>query len=385
MRIAIVGTGISRLTCAWHGRYAVDTGFVVYNEQTYPNFVKILDRLGVETHPTQMSFSVKCERTGLEYSGRSLNTVFAQRRNLVRPWFHRLLRDILRFNRAAKRLLEQGVKAPDFATVLSTGGYSPQFLSHYILPMGAAIWSTSPARLLRFPAYFFLRFFRNHGLLGVNEHLQWRTLVGGSSTYVKPMADPFRDRIRVACPVTSVTRGEDGVTVTSAGAGTERFDHVILATHSDQALAVLADPTDAEREVLGAIGYADNDVVLHTDTSLLPRNRRAWACWNYHVLPEDRDQVVTTYNMNELQGIEGPDTFCVTLNRSSEIDPERVIRSFRMAHPVYTPETVAAQARHGDISGTGRTHFCGAYWRNGFHEDGVVSALEVCRRFEARL
>jgi predicted NAD/FAD-binding protein len=414
MRIAVIGTGISGLVAAEalheehdlavfeagdhigghtstvdveleSGRFAVDTGFVVFNDVTYPNFVALLDRLGVASRPTSMSFSVRCERTGLEYCGTSLNTLFAQRRNLVRPSFYRMLADILRFNRESKALLATGRVNDELGTILAKGRYSREFIDRYIVPMGAAIWSTSPDRMLRFPARFFLQFLSNHGLLGVDEHLQWRTVEGGSRTYVEKLTEPFRDRIRLRSPVLSVRRETDRVAVCTQAGGVEEFDEVVFATHSDQALSLLEDPSDAEVEILGAIPYQDNAVVLHTDSSLLPRSRRAWASWNYHILRTDSERVVTTYNMSKLQGIDAGETFCVTLNRTADIDPARVIRTQSMAHPMFTPGAIEAQKRHHEISGVRRTHYCGAYWRHGFHEDGVVSGLRVAERLGTRL
>ena len=343
--------------------------------------MKLLDRLGVESQPTGMSFSVRCDRTGLEYCGTSLNTLFAQRRNLVRPSFYRMLRDIFRFNRDAQRLLARGIEAPTLGEFFRAQGYGREFVEQYIVPMAAAIWSASPARALDFPAHFFLRFFQNHGLLGVKGHLQWRVIRGGSRNYVEPLTRPFRDRIRTATPVRSVHRLPDGVAVTPDGQPEERFDEVILATHSDQALRILADPTQAERQILSAMPYQRNEAVLHTDDAILPANRRARASWNYRIPAAGGDQVTVTYDMSRLQNLKTEGPVCVSLNESGHVDPARVNLRMEFAHPLFTPESLEAQGRHAEISGVGRTHYCGAYWRNGFHEDGVVSALRVCRHF----
>jgi predicted NAD/FAD-binding protein len=410
LSIAIVGAGISGLTAAYllhgmhditlfeaeqqpgghssttrikrHGRpFDVDTGFVVYNEITYPNFVKLLDRLGVESEPTSMSFGVRCDRTGLEYCGTSLNTLFAQRRNLLRPSFLRMLRDILRFNREASELLEREAVVRTLGQFLEQRRFGSELVQHYVLPMAAAIWSASPARILDFPVHFFVRFFSNHGLLGTKSHLQWRVIKGGSRRYVEPLTEAFRDRIRTSTPVRSVRRFPDGVEVTPEGRAPERYDHLILATHSDQALDLLKDPTESERRILAALPYQDNDAALHIDESLLPRNHRARASWNYRIPADPWGRANVTYDMTRLQNLKTDEHICVSLNESGDIDPYKVIRRMEHAHPLFTPESLEAQAAHGEISGVGRTHYCGAYWRNGFHEDGVFSALRVCRYF----
>ncbi|MCG6659457.1 FAD-dependent oxidoreductase [Halomonas campisalis] len=410
-RIAVVGSGISGMAAAWYlsprhevtlfeagqrlgghtatvdveldGRhYAIDTGFIVFNDWTYPHFQRLMARLGVASQPTEMSFSVHQTDRDFEYNGHTLATLFAQRRNLLRPAFYRLLADILRFNRRAVRDLDE--ERLDAATTLgdylASGGYGHAFQTRYLLPMGAAIWSASLHDLRAFPALFFLRFFRHHGLLSVSDRPQWHTLVGGSRAYVPALTAPYAERIRLATPVTGLRREVTGVSLRTPR-GIETFDQVVLACHADQALALLDDATPSEREILGALPYRDNDVVLHTDTRLLPRRRRAWASWNYRLDGRGESaRVSVTYDMNILQRLDAPHTFCVTLNDSAAIDPTRVLGRFRYAHPQFTLAGHAAQARHGEISGgAGRTHFCGAYWRNGFHEDGVWSALRVAR------
>lgn len=404
MKIAVVGTGIAGNVASYHlsrehdlvvyeagdhvgghththrveqaGRvYDVDTGFIVYNDWTYPNFIRLLDSLGVATQPSNMSFSVRDEASGLEYNGTTLDTLFAQRRNLLRPSFWRMIRDILRFNREAPALLAGTDEGPTLGDYLAEGGYSRQFVEHYIVPMGAAIWSTAPELVQRFPARFFVRFFHNHGMLSVDERPQWRVIRGGSARYVEKLTVPFRERIRLGTPVEWVRRLPGQVLVKARGHEVESYDAVFLACHSDQALRLLADPSREERDVLGAIPYQPNEAVLHTDASLLPRSRRAWAAWNYHVPTERRSTVALTYNMNILQSLDAPEPFLVTLNHGDAIDPGKIVKRIAYDHPLYTPRGVAAQARQREINGAQRTYYCGAYWRNGFHEDGVVSAL----------
>jgi len=410
MKIGIIGTGISGLTAARllndrheltlfeansyvgghtntidvaaeSGDYAVDTGFIVFNDWTYPNFIEMMNRLDVASQPTAMSFSVACERTGLEYNGTSLNTLFAQRRNLVKPKFWRMIREILRFNREAPAWLE-GAAEDESLTLgafLEQRDYSAMFRERYIIPMGAAIWSANRETMLAFPFRFFARFFKNHGMLSVNDRPQWRVIRGGSRTYVERLIADFKDRIRLDSPVRSVRREAAGVRVSVPGQDPERFDAVVIAAHANQALAMLDDPSEAERDILGKLPYQANEAALHTDIRLLPRRRRAWAAWNYRLLPEDRGRAAVTYNMNILQGLNAPETFCVTLNQTEAIDPAKVIRRIDYHHPLFTLDGVRAQARRGEINGVNRVYFCGAYWRNGFHEDGVVSAMEAVR------
>ncbi len=412
MKIAIVGTGVSGLVTAhllhdahdltifeaadWIGghthtipvevegqRYDVDTGFIVFNETNYPSFTRLLSKLGVASQPTSMSFSVHCERTGLEYNATSVNSLFAQRRNLVRPAFLRMVRDILRFHKVGAPTLEAGVDdSTTLGEFVEQGGYSRWFGEYFLYPMAAALWSSGIGDVREFPLRHFLEFFDNHRMLQVSGRPQWRTVRGGSSRYVDPLVAPFRDRIRLETPVDSIRRIEDGgVVIRTAAHGEERFDAVVLAAHSDQALAMLEDPSPAEREILGAIGYQRNDVVLHTDVSQLPRRPLARAAWNY-TIPEDPTELASvTYGMSLLQSIEAPVEFCVTLNRTAHIDPSKILGRYDYAHPVFTRGAVAAQARRDEINGPRNTYYCGAYWGWGFHEDGVRSALEVARHF----
>jgi predicted NAD/FAD-binding protein len=363
-------------------RYEVDTGFIVFNDRTYPHFIALLEELGVASQESSMSFSVRNEASGLEYNGTTLNTLFAQRRNLLRPSFLGMIRDILRFNREAPAVLaERGNELP-LGELLARGRYGRAFVEHYIVPMGASIWSSDPASMLEFPARFFVRFLHNHGMLTVNDRPVWRTIRGGSARYVEKLTAPFRERIRLNTPVEWMRRLPGSVIVKARGSEALRFDAAFLSCHSDQALRLLADPSRVERDVLGAIPYQANEAVLHTDTRLLPKRRLAWAAWNYHVLPEDRGPIALTYNMNILQRLDAPTPFLVTLNRSEAIDPARVIKRITYHHPLFTPSAVAAQARQRELNGAHRTYYCGAWWSNGFHEDGVVSALHSLAHFE---
>ncbi len=410
MRIAIIGTGIAGMTTAWtlhHAghqltiyeagshigghtntipialggkTYAIDTGFIVFNDWTYPNFIKLLGLLGVPSQPTTMSFSVRDARSGLEYNGTSLNTLFAQRRNLFRPSFHRMIRDILRFGREAPALLEGSDDHTTLGEYVDSNGYSAQFVEQYLLPMGGAIWSAGSAAMRGFPARYFVQFFKNHGMLSVDTRPQWRVVKGGSWSYAKALVAPFREHIRIETPVESIRRDHAGVTVTAKGQS-ERFDQVVIAAHGDQALSLLADPSVAEREVLAGFTSTRNVAVLHTDIRFMPQRRRAWAAWNYHLTGDESAPVPVTYDMNALQGIDAPERFLVTLNPPVGIAPERVLRSITYHHPHYSPAAVAAQKRWHEINGVNRTYFCGAYWGYGFHEDGVVSALKVAEKF----
>jgi predicted NAD/FAD-binding protein len=366
----------------WEGeRHAIDTGFIVFNDWTYPNFIALMKELNVASQPTSMSFSVRHDTTGLEYNGTTLNTLFAQRRNLLKLSFHRMLRDILRFNREASQVFElyEEISLGDF---LQRHRYSRPFIDNYLIPMGAAIWSTDPARMLEFPARFFVRFLHNHGMLSVNQRPQWRSIRGGSARYVEKLIAPFIGRIHLNAPVVSVRRLPDRVLVKTCNAQAEPFDYAFVASHSNQALAMLADPSELEREILGVIQYQANDAVLHTDTSLLPRKKLAWAAWNYHV-GASAQAATLTYNMNILQNLNSNHTFCVTLNQNEAIAPNKIIKRLQYEHPLYTPAAVAAQQRQHEINGVNRTFFCGAYWRYGFHEDGVVSALAALKHFES--
>ena len=330
-----------------------------------------------------MSFSVRCEASGLEYNGTNLDGLFAQRRNLLRPSFLGMVADILRFNREAPRLLDHAGGERALGEFLAERRYGRAFRDNYLVPMGAAIWSTDPKSMLSFPVRFFVRFLHNHGMLSIDHRPVWRTVTGGSARYVERLVAPFRDRIRVSTPVSWIRRNASGVLLKAHGEAPVRYDAVFLACHSDQALEMLADATRAEWLLLGAMRYSTNEAVLHTDERLMPRSRRAWAAWNYHRSVELDAPVALTYNMNILQRLRTPRPLLVTLNRSAHIDPSRVLKRITYHHPLFTPGAVAAQVRHGDLN-CDRTFFCGAYWRYGFHEDGLWSALEAVRHFRER-
>ncbi len=407
MKIAVIGTGIAGNVAAYllakdhdltvyeqndyvgghtntvrieggNGPVDVDTGFIVYNEERYPRFTSLLRDLGVESQPSRMSFSVCSEVSGLEYSNRAL---FAQRRNAVDPRFWRMLADIVRFKRRSRRLLygeEDGVLLGEF---LERDRYSRAFTEHFLYPMAAAIWSADPQQLPAFPARFFAHFFHHHRFLDRRGQPSWRVIRGGSRNYVERLTADFRSRIRLSTPVTSIRRATDHVLVTARGESPARFDEVVVASHGDEALAMLEDPTSDERDILGSFRFQENVATLHTDARLMPRRRKAWACWNVHVPRSPQGRVAVTYDMSMLQSLEAREEYFVTLNRTDEIDPRAVLRTVRYHHPVFSRAAVLAQKRHSVISGQNRTHYCGAYWGFGFHEDGVESALVVGRRF----
>ncbi|GIW98334.1 MAG: amine oxidase [Pirellulaceae bacterium] len=416
MRIAVVGGGISgalaaRLLASQHdvtllesshyvGGHAntvevlsenqsvpVDTGFMVFNDQTYPNFCRLLRLLDVPSQPTDMSFSVRCDATSLEYQGSSLDGLFAQRRNLMRPRFLKMIADILRFNRLATRAVTRGDVEPN-ATVgdyLDRWRLGREFRDHYLLPMAAAIWSSCPGRVHDFPAPFFFGFCHNHGLLRILGRPQWRTIVGGSREYLKKLLAPMADRVRTGCAVQSVRRTCDHVVVEHSGTSVEIFDQVVLACHADQALEVVQDLDEDERAVLACFPYQRNHAVLHTDTSQLPQCRRAWASWNYRIAGGDERTACVTYDLTRLQRLPSGERILLTLNPVQPIDRAKVLRQFEYAHPAYGRDSAAAQQRWSAVSGWRRLHFCGAYWGYGFHEDGVNSALAVARNFGIEL
>jgi predicted NAD/FAD-binding protein len=411
MRIAIIGAGISGLACAHalhrdhdirvfeaadragghantvdvetdDGRFGVDTGFIVFNDRNYPSFERILDELGVASQPSQMSFGVS-DGADFEYNGASPNGLFAYRGHLLDRTFYRMVRDLIRFNRDARALLASDAD-PSLAQWLEQRGYSAAFVERLIVPQVSAVWSADPGQMWSFPARFLAEFFDNHGMFEFRRRPRWRTITGGSRVYVDAIMRPWRDRLRLAAPVDEVVRADTHVLVTPRGGEPEEFDAVVFACHSDQALAILAAPTDRERDLLGAIPYQRNEAVLHTDRSLLPRRRRAWASWNYHLELEASNLPTVTYHMNRLQSLACAEQLCVTLNRTHAIDPDKVIAKIEYAHPVYTREGIAAQARVHEISGANRTHFCGAYWGSGFHEDGAASGLRAAREIGTR-
>ncbi|MDP5052983.1 MAG: FAD-dependent oxidoreductase, partial [Congregibacter sp.] len=402
MHIAVIGSGISGLACAHYlsekhtvsvfeankrlgghtatmdvqlgtRRFAIDTGFIVFNDWTYPKFIALMDELGVSSRPTSMGFSVRDEDTGLEYSGTNLDSLFAQRRNIFSPRFLKMVRDILRFNKESLADLESGDLAEDesLGSYLARKHYSEAFKRDYLIAMGSAIWSSDCNSMLDFPVQFFVRFFKNHGLLSVKNRPQWRVIEGGSREYIAPLCRRFEQRIHTGTPVTKVRRDASGVSLVLQDGREERFDQVVIATHSNHALDMLDAPSSEEREVLSALPYQSNDVLLHTAARLLPEIRKSWSSWNYR-LGVDDSRAVLTYNMNILQGIAAPETFCVTLNDTASINPDRILGRFSYDHPVFSLAGMAAQKRWAHINGQQRTWFCGAYWHTGFHEDGVV-------------
>jgi hypothetical protein len=414
-RIAVVGTGVSGLTAAYlldrrhhvtlfeadsrpgghththtvedpRGPLAVDTGFIVFNPVHYPLFTRLLEQLEVASQPTDMSFSVRDARDGLEWAGSpSLNTVFGQRRNLLRPGFWRMLRDIARFGREAPGVLQDPDDRRTVRAFAREQGYGRGFTEHYLLPLGASLWSCPEKRFADFPIRFVVEFMAHHHMLQIGGRPPWRTVAGGSRRYVDALLARLRGPLRLATPVRGVRRHADHVTLRT-DAGEETFDEVVIAAHADDALALLgADATPLERELLASFPYERNEAVLHWDSSVLPRRRRCWAAWN-HLRPEDdRDQVAVTYNMNILQRLSAERTWCVTLNDAGTIDPARIERRLSYTHPLFTAARGRAQARHGELVRARRTSFCGAYWGYGFHEDGVRSAVAVARAFGEEL
>jgi len=406
MRVAVVGSGVSGLVAAHllrtrhdvtvfeagdrigghvhtvsvpdtRGRvHQVDTGFIVFNETNYPLFTKLLAQLGVGSRTSDMSFSVRCDRSGLEYNGSTVPQLFARRRNLVSPGFYRMVFDIVRFNRRATRDLARGFGRETLGAYLERGRFSGNVARHYLVPMGSALWSMAPSEVLEMPAEFFVRFFANHGMLTVDDRPVWRVVEGGSHSYVDALVSPFREAFRLSTPVHEVRRRADHVLVDG-----EPFDEVVFACHADDALRCLADPTPAEQSVLGALPFSNNDVVLHTDTGILPRRPRAWGSWNYWIPEGGGESARVSYWMNLLQSLPTPDPFLVTLNSTADVDETKILFHTRYRHPQYTVDGFRAQDRWDEISGRNRTHFCGAYWGYGFHEDGVRSAVRVAQGF----
>ena len=407
--IGIIGTGISGLTCGYYlskkgaevtlfeaadyigghthtvqtefenEQASIDTGFIVFNDRTYPHFISLMEEIGVDYQPTEMSFSVRNDRLDLEYNGTNVNGLFAQRSNLLRPRFYRMLSDIKRFNKEVRTISDSEAEST-IGEFLQRSNYSPLFVDNYLLPMIAAIWSMGTEDCINFPLHFFIRFFENHGLLDLTNRPQWYTIKGGSSSYIEPLIKGFQNRIRLNSPVTGVERTESDVVV-RAGDDEIHFDEVIFACHGDQALAILQQPTGDEHNILSQFQFSDNRVVLHTDSSHLPRRKNAWASWNYRITERGAAQSTLTYNMNILQRLQKEHTYLVTLNQ--DIDRRHIIAEFNYTHPVYNVSMIEAQRKWQRISGIDRLHYCGAYWHNGFHEDGVRSALRVCTMLEA--
>ena len=414
--IAIIGSGISGLTAAYllskkhhvtvfeknsvigghtatvdvsleEQNYAIDTGFIVFNDRTYPNFLALLSEIGIDKQKTEMSFSVHNGKTGLEYNGHNLNALFAQRRNIFRPKFWLLIKDILRFNKLCKQIYQQNnyQAALTLGEFLSTHHFSDFFAEHYILPMGAAIWSSSLAQMEAFEFQFFVKFFYNHGLLNVQDRPQWYVIPNGSRSYLTPLCQPFSQNIHINANIKNIARTTNGISIYFDQEPEQHFDEVVIACHSDQALALLSDASEDEKNILSAMPYKANSVVLHTDTSMLPKRKKAWASWNYLLSDNREADASVTYNMNILQGINSTHTFCVTLNQKQAIDPNKILKEFTYHHPVFSLQSCQAQQQRELICGKRNTHFAGAYWHNGFHEDGVKSAIEVAQRFDCYL
>jgi predicted NAD/FAD-binding protein len=412
MQIAVVGSGIAGLASAWllsrehevtlyeandylgghththdveiGGRgYAVDTGFIVFNPPHYPLLHKLFDELDVASQPTTMSFAVKNERSGLEYNATDLPGLFCQRRNLASPRFWRMLRDIARFYHEAPALLEHTDAGPDLGEYLAANRYSDAFRDDHLVPMASALWSSPSAQILKFPAKYLVRFMANHQMLQVRGRPQWRVVKGGSQAYVRALREVWRVHERIGDAVTRITRGPQRVRVESMS-GSADYDQTVLACHSDQALALLGDASEREREILGAMPYQENDTVLHTDASLLPRRSRAWAAWNAIVPRDASEHCTVSYCMNQLQSLDCAEPIVVTLNRTAQIAPQKILKRLRYHHPVYTQASVAAQQRKAEIQGTSRTWFAGAYWGWGFHEDGMRSAVDVANGLGVR-
>ena len=408
MKIAIIGSGISGLTVAYilnqkhqielfeandyigghththtlcldGSRLKVDSGFIVYNENTYPQFIQLLKKLNVTSQLSTMGFSVKSHAQNLEYSGNSLNALFAQRSNLLKPKFYRMLVQIYRFNKKAQADLPSLDNTTTLNAYLSKNRYSCELIDHYIIPMGAAIWSCIPSKMLEMPAKFFIRFFKNHGLLKIINRPKWWVIKGGSNAYVEKIIANFKNRIHLSTPVTLVQRTNEEVTLHFLDPARKPrvFDKVVFANHSDQALSLIADPSSDEYEILSSLPYQKNEATLHWDDSILPKRKRAWSSWNYSLDNNTEKPVAITYYMNMLQSLSSAKNLCVTLNQTDCIDPKKIIKKITYHHPVFTVDSIKAQRRKKEINGKNHSYFCGAYWRNGFHEDGVVSALEV--------
>ena len=413
-KIAIIGSGISGLTAAYHLNptaditvfekndyigghtatkminlqgieYAVDTGFIVFNDRTYPRFTALLDATGVKSKDTTMGFSVSCPERSFEYAGTNFNTLFAQRKNLFSPRFYGMLKDIARFNNLAQKHYSSGLLDPEMSLddYLLENRFGELFKKNYIYPMASAIWSASIDNVRQFNALFFIRFFVNHGLLSISDRPQWKVIQGGSKSYIPALTRGFEDKIKLNSHITGIRRFAHGVELHFENSS-QMFDHVVFACHSDQALSLLKDPSKEEIDILKSIPYQDNTVTLHTDSSLLPDRKLAWSSWNYRLGESDDELPLLTYNMNMLQGLDSPETICVTVNGSNQIERSKIISEYTYAHPVFGASSVAAQNSWQQINGQHRTWFCGAYWGNGFHEDGVVSAERVAGEIKAQ-
>ena len=408
MKIAIIGSGISGNTLAYYlnphhqitlfesndrvgghshthqidffnQKIHVDTGFIVFNKKTYPNFLKLLHELDVPYENSAMSFSVKDSQKDFEYNGTSLNTLFAQRKNLISPIFYKMIKEILRFNKSSVLLLnnDEEISLGDY---LEREGYSDFFKKYYILPMGSAIWSSNIKTMLAFPAKCFIQFFNNHGMLNINDRPQWLTISRGSMNYVDKLTKPFKQKIKLNQKIKSVERKKDHIAI-QLNDRLEKFDWVFFACHSDEALRLIKTPSVNEKNILKAILYTNNEVALHYDESFMPKRKLAWAAWNYHINSNPTSPASLTYNMNILQNLKTNMPILVTLNPQNKIDKKKIIKTLSYTHPQYSLGSIEAQSNHHLISGINRTSYAGAYWGNGFHEDGVKSALDAIQQF----
>lgn len=416
MKIAVIGSGISGMATAYYlsrkydvylfeasdrlgghtntievdvesGKYFIDTGFIVFNSKNYPHFSNLINELGVEFQKTIMSFSVKDEKTGLEYNGTNLNSLFCQRKNLLNPKFIRMIFDIMRFNKEASTYYHNHIKhnEPDLITIeqfVKSRNYSKSFIEHYLIPMGAALWSASREEMRKFPLNFFVRFFFNHGMLTIDVRPKWQVIKGGSHQYIPKITKPYARNIYLNSEVIRVRRCGEKVEVSTRN-DIHSFDQVVMSTHANQTLSILESPSVLENEILSNFRYRPNNVLLHTDTSILPKNKLAWASWNYYLPNVERERVAVTYDMNILQSINSPETFLVSLNMDDLIDPKKVLKKINYSHPIFDLGASNSQKRWSEISGKNRIHYAGAYWGNGFHEDGVKSAFEVARTLGA--
>ena len=412
LKIAIIGSGISGLTSAYvlnkkydvsiyekndylgghththkiaenSKAFNIDSGFIVYNENTYPNFIKLLDLLKVERQHSTMGFSVKTSYKDFEYSGNSIWSIFAKKSNLFNPYFLNMLTSVLRFNRTSINDLNNIDSSTSLIDYLKSKKFSNYFIKYYVVPMAAAIWSTSPKMILKMPALFFIKFFNNHGLLQIKNRPQWWVIKNGSKQYVKKIIEQFNGTIHLNTPVKKVIRNKNHVIIETKSKS-EVFDAVIFATHSDQSLKLLNDISNNEKNILSKIKYQKNTALIHTDTSVLPKRKHAWSSWNY-LLNKDNNTVTLTYNMNILQSLNTSKTYCVTINDCDLINKDKIIKKIDYEHPLFTKDTIEAQYNKNLINGVNNTYFCGAYWGNGFHEDGVNSALDVCKKFGMEL
>ncbi len=407
MKVAVIGSGISGNTLAYllnkshdvtlyekdkrigghshtheivinNKKVNVDTGFIVFNKKTYPLFTSLLDNLGVKYENSNMSFSVFSKENNFEYNGTTLNSLFSQRRNLLSPRFLKMILEILRFNKESVKLKSKTILLKQY---LKSNNYSAYFCKNYILPMGAAIWSSDIKTILNFPAHFFIDFFKNHEMLSVTNRPQWLTIKGGSQEYVKKLTSGFKNKIRLNSKIKNIVRYKSYVVIED-NKSKEKFDYVFFACHSDEALEILKKPTADEIKILSSLPYQKNDIILHTDSSIMPQKKLSWAAWNYNIDSPDDSPITLTYNMNILQNIKTKDALLVTLNPKLPISKGKVIKQLQYTHPKFSKESVIAQLKNKIISGKNRTFYSGAYWGKGFHEDGVKSAYEAVKIFE---